>query len=1250
VARRLRLTHRHQPKYLLAMLVASLLLAGCTNANWRAVEPHYMSDSAPVRYNWRNLTADLYSVYGTGDGKTLWAVGAGGTILHSVDDATWRPQASGTTHILYSVYGTGDGKTLWAVGAGGTILHSVDGATWQPQASGTRSALRSVYGTGDGKTLWAVGDRGTILHSTDGATWQAQASGTGNALFLVYGAREGKSLWVVGVGAILHSTDGAVWQPRTSGTEKRPFSSVYGSHDGKTLWAVGLDGTILHSTDGAAWERQASGAYALFSVYGTGDGKRLWAGGGHGTILHSTDGSTWQPQTSGTTSALRSVYGTADGKKLWAVGDRGTILHSTDGTTWQQQTSGTNILRSVYGTGDGKKLWAVGDGGTIVQSTNGAAWQPQISGTTNSLYSVYGTAGGKSLWAVGQKGTILHSTDGATWQAQTSGTTNDLVSVYGTGAGKTLWAVVYNGTILHSTDGTAWQPQTSGTDILRSVYGTGDGKKLWAVGDGGLIVQSTNGAAWQQQTSGTPSQILSVYGIGDGKALWAVGQEGTILHSTDGATWQAQTSGTRKGLYSVYGTGDGKTLWAVGDDGTILHSTDGATWNPQISSITNHLYSVYGTGDGKTLWAVGEGGMIVKATEAGRDLFINQARIQQEFPKPPSLQLQLVCDGAYSGTASLEVSARNKFKFKNGRPGYSIPYKGLWHPQSCSFDPVPFNPDDLEVGSGNEVYFDITLKTDSEEQLFTVDAPYDPWHWFKKHEALLSGAAVVAAILTSLVAMLYLKPLWNLKLYRALKLAKIETLSGIPLIGGPLQIALKTLTVLPRIVTHPRTLDAWVSSQRGSVAQAWEAATLPGTCGDPLLQEIASTPYIPLPLRQGDAQSGPEIPEPSASDVGALLSSARTVLEIVGPGGAGKTTLARQVGRWALRAGLPGGFSGHAMMPVWIDEDLDPTTNALAKVVKEKLAAILPEEDLDDEFLRAMLRKQRILVILDRLSERSAATQQYVQRIYRSVRAEALVITTRTVLHPEGSVPQLLYPQPLDESNLLRFMTNLVKEGTDRAAGPPDYGGPAVAAPLSSMDDQLALGHRLRDLFQATSAASGNQAPIVPLPVRLFVEDGKRLIREGRPLDQLPLSIPEVYFRYLEQVNPNQPQVPNFMTNPEMRKAAMLLAKLALGGDFIPKEFFRDDAMGVLKENGWAEPQKLDPVQRLIDNFILREKTAAGFSRLRFELDPIAENLAAAHYVRTCGRDAECLKKLKNEAAKAPGFLAAVELFGSDMR
>jgi hypothetical protein len=421
--------------------------------------------------------------------------------------------------------------------------------------------------------------------------------------------------------------------------------------------------------------------------------------------------------------------------------------------------------------------------------------------------------------------------------------------------------------------------------------------------------------------------------------------------------------------------------------------------------------------------------------------------------------------------------------------------------------------------------------------------------------------------------------------------------------------------------------------------------------GDPLRKAIASTAYIPLPLRLADPQSGPLVAEPTASDIGSLFGSSRTVLEIVGPGGAGKTTLARQIGNWVLHGGRPGGFPGHAMLPVWIDEDLDPKEKPLDKVVKDKLRALLPDEKLEDEILGAMLRKQRLLIIVDRLSERSAATQQYIESIYRSTRVEALLITTRREIRPEYSAPVLLYPQPLDEGNLLRFMTSLVAEDIEpqEPQTQPDAESKeaGVSATLSSLDSQLALGTRLKALFESTAGTDGNKPPIIPLPVRLFVEDAKRLIRLNRSLDELPSSIPEVYFNYLEQVNPREAHVPNFMTHEEMLKAAMALAKLALAGDFVPKEFFRDEAVNMLRGLGWSGPEKTDPIRRLIDNGVLMEKSLLVFRRLRFVLDPVAENLAAAAYVRACRADPACLNELREKSAGARGFRAALELFAT---
>jgi hypothetical protein len=277
-----------------------------------------------------------------------------------------------------------------------------------------------------------------------------------------------------------------------------------------------------------------------------------------------------------------------------------------------------------------------------------------------------------------------------------------------------------------------------------------------------------------------------------------------------------------------------------------------------------------------------------------------------------------------------------------------------------------------------------------------------------------------------------------------------------------------------------------------------------------------------------------------------------------------------------------------------------------------------------------LFRKQRLLIILDRLSERSSATQQYIGTIYRSTRAEMLLITSRMFVPVGAAAPVVLYPQALNQGTLLHFMTSLLK--------PNPVENEEVGARLSlSVDDQLALGKRLASLYKTSVNADGSEAPILPLPVRLFVEEAKRIIHAGLPLDAMPLSVPEVYSRYLEQVNPEEPSLPNFMAPTEMLRAATILAKLALSSNFIPKEFDAVAAATELRKGGWTDPQKLDPVRRLVDNGILVERGPLVSRRLRFALDPIADSLAAIAHVRECGIDTACLDSLRAECGQCSG-------------
>ena len=105
----------------------------------------------------------------------------------------------------------------------------------------------------------------------------------------------------------------------------------------------------------------------------------------------------------------------------------------------------------------------------------------------------------------------------------------------------------------------------------------------------------------------------------------------------------------------------------------------------------------------------------------------------------------------------------------------------------------------------------------------------------------------------------------------------------------------------------------------------------------------------------------------------------------------------------------------------------------------------------------------------------------------------------------------------------------------------------------------------------------------------------------------------------------------------------MVLAKVALGDDFIPEEF-KDDARDDLKHDGWTDQTKADPTERMLDNGILLQKTFVRHRRLRFVLDPVAENLAASAYIRQCQGDVQRLDELTRKASVSPGFQSAAKL------
>lgn len=292
----------------------------------------------------------LYGVFAL-NSSNVWAVGAEGAILHSMDGGeNWELLESGTTVLLYTVEFI-NADTGWVAGEDdnqhSTILRTLDGGeTWEAQ---------ELQGSGDYVPIWDVdfvpGEAGEPMRgyctgglshtwSTDdyGITWNDLRGNCGEGNFLSCCIADYNTGWFVGTPSattnytILFTEDGGEnWTEQTNPAEQ-PLRGVCFADPLRGI-AAGLVGTILYTDDGGAnWELRPNSGYRWESVYLTETGK-AWVAGSDGDIEYSSDwGYTWQLQNSGVDVELWEVFFISD-EEGWIVGggigSPGVILHTT---------------------------------------------------------------------------------------------------------------------------------------------------------------------------------------------------------------------------------------------------------------------------------------------------------------------------------------------------------------------------------------------------------------------------------------------------------------------------------------------------------------------------------------------------------------------------------------------------------------------------------------------------------------------------------------------------------------------------------------------------------------------------------------------------------------------------------------------------------------------------------------------------------------------------------------------------------
>jgi hypothetical protein len=331
--------------------------------------------------------------------------------------------------------------------------------------------------------------------------------------------------------------------------------------------------------------------------------------------------------------------------------------------------------------------------------------------------------------------------------------------------------------------------------------------------------------------------------------------------------------------------------------------------------------------------------------------------------------------------------------------------------------------------------------------------------------------------------------------------------------------------------------------------------------------------------------------------------------------------------RWAGESSLV----GHAAATVWCDEETEDPTRLLLDYVR----FAVNDQNLPEEFIKALFVTKRLMVVVDRLSEKSAVTQHAWKTKFPAFVAMAIV-TSRTEIEIALTRTDYLRLQPLNDANVSVLIDYLLEN---------------EAVHIERISNRAEFLQRLAGLITVGTT----EINVTPLLVKLFVQAASRNWNNTAgeiSWANMPSTIPQVFFDYVSRVNPTDIGAANYLSTAELYRAVRVLAVAELGDDFVPRGISSETALAVLRADGTVgsaiDRRGTDVLQRLLDNQILRSDEALGVVRVRFSLDPVAEYIAAMEHADGCGRNLvawkELLEKVNAKVVLAAGFRGALQI------
>jgi hypothetical protein len=427
---------------------------------------------------------------------------------------------------------------------------------------------------------------------------------------------------------------------------------------------------------------------------------------------------------------------------------------------------------------------------------------------------------------------------------------------------------------------------------------------------------------------------------------------------------------------------------------------------------------------------------------------------------------------------------------------------------------------------------------------------------------------------------------------------------SLPSWAGGIKLPLRYLLLVGFFHFRPRVLDAWTRTYLETAQRVFSAKIT--------VQEREI--FVPTTVEF----NGDMLAELEPADLQPVFSQNQGLLFIVGEGGIGKTSLACILAKSGMRSGKEARLcKQHPVLPILLEQDLDgaATDDKILKLIKNQLKILIDVAEAPSERLvRQLLKRRRILVVVDGLSEFSDTSRFLLKTAIVEIPINSALITSRSnePLFDDLSL-SVVRPSRIQENNVSMFFGAYFTKRRKRH--------------LFSDSEFFSICQQFTSMVKGTGGTA--------LFAKLYSEQ-VIAIKDRPEHDDLPLTIPDLMLCYINHLNRGA-NIENRIVHSFAKKLAWECVKKT----FRPSSARRADVIQALGNNLSASTMLLH-----LENNLKIIRTG-GFVRdsLRFTLDPFSEYLAGLHLVQEYGGNRELWADFFHRADGMKGAPHSIKYF-----